>query len=59
LERALLQLKSSGRHLPQSLLGIAIDYALGQSFTPSLKVAVDAESIRMLICGMFSPECLT
>ena len=30
LERALIRLKSSGRHLPQSLLGIAIDYALGQ-----------------------------
>jgi transposase len=30
LERALLRLKSSGRHLPQSLLGIAMDYALGQ-----------------------------
>jgi transposase len=26
----LVRLKSSGRHLPQSLLGIAIDYALGQ-----------------------------
>jgi transposase len=30
IERALVRLKSSGRHLPQSLLGIAIDYALGQ-----------------------------
>ena len=30
LERALIRLKSSGRHLPQSLLGIAMDYALGQ-----------------------------
>jgi transposase len=30
LERAMVRLKSSGRHLPQSLLGIAIDYALGQ-----------------------------
>src|SRR5580692_4961162 len=30
LERALIRLKSSGRHLPQSLLGSAIDYALGQ-----------------------------
>jgi transposase len=30
LGRALLRLKSSGRHLPQSLLGIALDYALGQ-----------------------------
>ena len=33
LERALIRLKSSGRHLPQSLLGIAIDYALGQRRT--------------------------
>jgi transposase len=30
LERALIRLKSSGRFLPQSLLGIAMDYALGQ-----------------------------
>lgn len=30
LERALLRLKASGRHLPQSPLGTAIDYALGQ-----------------------------
>jgi transposase len=30
LVRAMVLLKSSGRHLPQSLLGIAIDYALGQ-----------------------------
>jgi transposase len=36
LKRALVQLKSSGRHLPQSLLGIAIDYALGQ--WPTLEV---------------------
>jgi transposase len=30
MKRALVRLKSSGRYLPQSLLGIAIDYALGQ-----------------------------
>jgi hypothetical protein len=30
LERAMVRLKSSGKHLPQSLLGSAIDYALGQ-----------------------------
>ncbi len=30
LERALLRLKSGRRHLPQSLLGRALDYALGQ-----------------------------
>jgi transposase len=30
VKRALVQLKSSGRYLPQSLLGIALDYALGQ-----------------------------
>jgi transposase len=30
LERVLIQLKTSGRHLPQSLLGTAVDYALGQ-----------------------------
>ncbi len=36
LKRALLQLKASGRHLPQSLLGTAMDYALGQ--WPTLEV---------------------
>jgi transposase len=30
IERALLRLKASRRHLPQSLLGQAMDYALGQ-----------------------------
>lgn len=30
IQRALVGLKASGRHLPQSLLGQAIDYALGQ-----------------------------
>ena len=30
LHRALVRLKRSGRHLPQSLLGSAMDYALGQ-----------------------------
>lgn len=30
LQRALIGLKASGRYLPQSLLGQAIDYALGQ-----------------------------
>jgi len=29
----LIQLKASGRHLPQSLLGGAIDYALGHWHT--------------------------
>lgn len=36
LQRALVRLKSSGRHLPQSLLGIAMDYALGQ--WPTLEI---------------------
>ena len=30
LKNALVRLKVSGRYLPQSLLGQAIDYALGQ-----------------------------
>jgi transposase len=30
LKRALIALKSSRRHLPQSLMGIALDYTLGQ-----------------------------
>lgn len=36
LKNALVRLKSGGRHLPQSLLGQAIDYALGQ--WPTLEV---------------------
>jgi transposase len=36
LERALVRLKSTGRYLPQSLLGTAIDYALGQWATLSV-----------------------
>lgn len=36
LQRALVRLKSSRRHLPQSLLGIAMDYALGQ--WPTLEI---------------------
>jgi transposase len=35
-QRALVRLKSSGRYLPQSLLGQAMDYALGQ--WPTLEV---------------------
>lgn len=30
LQRALIALKRTGRHLPECLLGIAMDYALGQ-----------------------------
>ncbi len=30
IKRVLVKLKTSGRHLPQSLLGGAVDYALGQ-----------------------------
>jgi transposase len=36
LERALVKLKAGKNHLPQSLLGIAIDYALGQ--WPTLEI---------------------
>jgi transposase len=39
LERALVRLKSSGRHLPQSLLGSALDYALGQWLTLDVYLA--------------------
>ena len=39
LERALIRLKRSGRHLPQSLLGSALDYALGQWSTLGLYLA--------------------
>ena len=36
IKRALVRLKAGGRHLPQSLMGIAIDYALGQ--WPTLEI---------------------
>lgn len=39
IERALVKLKTSGRHLPQSLLGGAIDYALGQWRTLAVYLA--------------------
>ena len=39
LERAFIRLKGSGRFLPQSLLGNALDYALGQ--WPTLAVFLD------------------
>jgi transposase len=39
LERALLKLKASKRQLPQSLLGTAIDYALGQWRTLEIYLA--------------------
>ncbi len=39
LECALVRLKASGRHLPQSLLGGAIDYALGQWRTLTVYLA--------------------
>ena len=39
LERAMVRLKASRRHLPQSLLGQAMDYALGQ--WPTLTVYLE------------------
>ena len=36
MQRALIRLKSGGRYLPKSLLGIAMDYALGQ--WPTLEI---------------------
>jgi transposase len=36
IKRALIRLKGSGRNLPQSLMGMAIDYALGQ--WPTLEI---------------------
>jgi hypothetical protein len=39
LERALIRLRASHRHLPQSLLGQAMDYALGQ--WPALRVFLE------------------
>jgi len=45
IERALVKLKTSGRHLPQSLLGGAIDYALGQWRT--LEVYLDAGRVEI------------
>ncbi len=45
IERALVKLKTSGRHLPQSLLGGAIDYALGQ--WPTLEVYLEDGRVEM------------
>jgi len=45
LQRALVRLKSSGRYLPQSLLGGAIDYALGQWRT--LEVYLDDGRVEL------------
>jgi transposase len=39
LKHALVRLKSSGRYLPQSLLGSAMDYALGQWSTLDVYVS--------------------
>jgi len=39
LKQALVRLKSRGRYLPQSLLGVAMDYALGQWPTLGVYVA--------------------
>jgi transposase len=44
-QRALIQLRSSRRHLPQSLLGSALDYALGQ--WPSLEVYLNDGRIEI------------
>jgi len=45
LEKALLRLKASRRHLPQSLLGQAMDYALGQ--WQGLKVYLDKGQLEI------------
>ena len=44
-QRALVRLKSSGRYLPQSLLGQAIDYTLGQ--WPTLAVYLDDGRVEL------------
>lgn len=45
IQRALLRLKSSGRYLPQSLLGQAIDYTLGQ--WPTLEVYLNDGRVEL------------
>ena len=45
LKRVLIQLKTSGRHLPQSLLGSARDYALNQ--WPTLEVFLTAGRVEI------------
>jgi hypothetical protein len=52
LRRALVRLKGSGRHLPQSLLGIALDYALGQWTT--LEVFLDNGRIEIDNNGVYA-----
>jgi transposase len=45
IQRALIMLECSGRYLPQSLLGGAIDYALGQ--WPTLEVYLDDGRVEL------------
>ena len=45
IKRALVQLKSSGRHLPQSLLAQAIEYTLSQ--WPTLEVYLDDGRVEL------------
>jgi hypothetical protein len=45
IQRALVQIKGNGRYLPQSLLGGAIDYALGQ--WPTLEVYLDDGRVEL------------
>jgi transposase len=54
IQRGLIQLKGSGRHLPQSLLGQAIDYALSQWNTLELylengRVEIDTNLVENAI----------
>ena len=55
LKNALVRLKVSGRYLPQSLLGQAIDYALGQWATLEIylgdgRVEIDNNLVENAIC---------
>ena len=45
IQRALVRLKRTGRNLPQSLLGMAMDYALGQ--WPTLKVYLNEGRVEI------------
>ena len=55
IKRALIKLKANGRHLPQSPLGTAMDYALGQwraleIYLGNGRVEIDKNLVENAIC---------
>lgn len=54
MRRALVALKSGGRHLPQSLIGQAIDYAWGQWSTLDGRVEMDNNLVENAIRSLLA-----